>query len=60
MEKSRPTFTTFKAKALKKKEIVSAPVSFGHRAGVDMDSAPEHMWTPRRSACGHFGVLTGA
>jgi hypothetical protein len=29
---------------------VSAPASFGHLAGVDVDSAPEGMWTPCRRA----------
>jgi hypothetical protein len=29
-------------------DIVLAPASFGHLAGVDVDSAPEGMWTPCR------------
>jgi len=39
---------------------MSAPASNGHRAGVDVDSAPGSMWTPRRSSCGHFDGVTGA
>jgi hypothetical protein len=40
-------------------QLLSAPVSNGHPAGVDVDSAPGSMWTPCRSSCGHFDGVTG-
>ena len=39
--------------------LVLAPDSFGHPAGVDVDSAPESMWTLRRSTCGQLSLQTG-
>ena len=36
-----------------------APDSFGHPAGVDVDSAPESMWTLRRSTCGQLSLQPG-
>ena len=37
------------AEAFEVADKLLAPVSCGHLAGVDVDSAPKHMWTPCRS-----------
>ena len=36
--------------------LVSTPAPYGHRAGAYVDSAPESMWTPCRSVCGHLSL----
>lgn len=39
--------------------LVSAPATYGHRAGVYVDSVSELMWIVHRSTCGHLSRLTG-
>jgi hypothetical protein len=41
------------------KRALLTPTPFGHRAGMYVDTAPELMWTVRRSVCGHLSDSTG-